>query len=203
EVVYDGLGELTRRRQALAYYPANVWRKRIADWCMYVTGRDAPYNIHRVAKRHDDVTCTMYLGLCAKRLMELCFALNRQYAPYTKWLNQTYRKLPKYAHQLTPLIDRAFGESSWKQRVHLLIEANYVVADALADLDLTEPPTRRPFDDALSDLTLYDSAAQIYSGLPSELFAPSFNQIELWERMAREVLFDSNDYFRNIRDKSH
>jgi Domain of unknown function (DUF4037) len=203
QVVYDGPGELTRRRQALAYYPANVWRKRIADWCMYVTGRDAPYNIHRVSKRHDDVTCTIYFGLCVKRLMELCFALNCQYAPYTKWLNQTYRKLPKYADDLAPLIDRAFSESSWKQRVHILVEANYVVADALADLDLTDPPVRRNFDDGLTDLTLYDSAAQIYSRLPSELFAPSFNQIELWERMAREVLFDSNDYFRNFRDKSH
>ena len=135
--------------------------------------------------------------------MELCFALNVRYAPYTKWLNQTFRKLPKYADQLAPLIDLAASESSWKERVQILVEANYVIADALADLDLTDPPVRRKFDDGLSDLTLYDSAAQIYSSLPSELFAPSFNQIELWERMAREVLFDSNDYFRNIRDKSH
>ena len=203
EVVYDGPGELTRRRQALAYYPANVWRKRIADWCMYVTGRDAPYNIHRVSKRHDDVTMHNLFWLVRQTADGALLRLNRRYAPYTKWLNQTYRKLPKYADDLAPLIDRAFGETSWKERVHLLVEANYVVADALADLDLTDPPVRRVFDDGLTDLTLYDSAAQIYSKLPSELFAPSFNQIELWERMAREVLFDSNDYFRNIRDKSH
>ncbi len=87
--------------------------------------------------------------------------------------------------------------------MHILVEANYVVADALSDLDLTEPPVRRSFDEGLTDLTLYDSAAQIYSKLPSELLAPSFNQIELWERMAREVLFDTNDYFQNIRDNSH
>jgi hypothetical protein len=71
----------------------------------------------------------------------------------------------------------------------------------LADLNLTEPPRRRVFDDSLTDLSLYDSAAQIYSGLPEELFQPSFNQIELWEKMAREVLFDTNDYFHHANNK--
>jgi hypothetical protein len=200
EVVYDGPGEFTRRRQALAYYPENVWKKRVADWCMYVTGRDAPYNIHRVSKRGDDLTCTIYFGLCVKRLMELCFALNRRYAPYTKWLNRTYRSLPRFGPELAALIDEALEETSWKKRVRMLIEANYVVANALAELGLTAVPVRREFDEGLSDLTLYDSAAQIYSQIPEELFAPSFNQIELWERMAREVLFDTNDYFQSSRE---
>jgi hypothetical protein len=197
QVVYDGPGEFTRRRQALAYYPDHVWRKRLADWCMYVTGRDAPYNLYRVSKRGDEITCAIYFGLCLKRLMELCFAINRRYAPYTKWLNRTFRKLPLVAAELAPLIDDAMAESSWKRRVAILIEANYVIADALAELGLTAPPVRRPFDEGLTDLTLYDSAAQIYATIPAELFGPSFNQIELWERMAREVLFDTNDYFQS------
>jgi Domain of unknown function (DUF4037) len=200
QVVHDGPGELTRRRQALSYYPDNVWKKRIADWCMYVSGRDAPYNIHRVSKRGDELTCTIYFGVCIKRLMELCFALNRQYAPYTKWLNRTFRTLPCFADELAPLIDDAMRESSWKRRVKILIEANYVIAEALAQLGITAAPIRREFDEGLTDLTLYDSAAQIYRTIPEELFEPSFNQIELWERMAREVLFDTNDYFQNSRE---
>ncbi|MCA9234767.1 MAG: DUF4037 domain-containing protein [Planctomycetales bacterium] len=199
-VLHDGPGELTRRREALAYYPDNVWKKRIADWCMYVTGRDAPYNLHRVSKRGDELTCSIYFGLCLKRLMELCFAVNRQYAPYTKWLNRMFRTLPRGADALANCIDDAVAESSWRRRVDLLIEANYVIADALADLGLTEPVVRREFDDGLADLTLYDSAAQIYRTVPRELFGPSFNQTELWEKMAREVLFDANDYLQNSRD---
>lgn len=202
-VVYDGPGELTKLRRKYAYYPDNVWKKRLADWCMYVSGRDAPYNIHRIAKRGDDLTCTVYFGQCLKRLMELCFALNRRYAPYTKWLNPTFRVLPKYADQLAPLIDDAFAADTWSERVQILIEANYVVAHALADLGLTVPPVRREFDEGLTDLTLYDSAARIYSTLPEEMLAPSFNQTELWESMAREVLFDTNDYLQNSRDEPH
>lgn len=196
-IVYDGLGELTRRCSTLAYYPENVWKKRLADWCMYVTGRDAPYNLHRVSKRQDDLTSTIYFGLCVKRLMELCFTLNRQYAPYTKWLNRLFRTLPRYADQFAPLIDEAIAETAWDKKVRILIDANYVVADALTDLQLCQKAERKPFDDSLTDLTLYDSAAQIYDKLPEELFAPSFNQIEHWEKMAREVLFDTNDYIKN------
>lgn len=201
-VVYDGPGKLTQWRSHLAYYPENVWKKRLADWCMYITGREAPYNLHRVSKRDDDLTCTIYFGLCLKRMMELCFALNRQYAPYTKWLNRTFRQLPRFASDLAPLVDEAMAETSWKRRVGMLVDANYVIADALAELGLTAVPKRRPFDDSLTDLSLYDSAAQIYSSLPEELFQPSFNQIELWERMAREVLFDTNDYFHHVNNHS-
>ena len=202
-VIHDGPGELTRRRAALAYYPDDVWKKRIADWCMYVTGRDAPYNLHRVSKRGDELTSTIYFGLCIKRLMELCFAVNRRYAPYTKWLNRTFRRLPRCAEELAGFIDEAVAESSWRRRVELLIEANFAIAAALADLGLTQPPQRREFDEGLTDLTLYDSAAQVYRTLPQELFAPSFNQIELWEKMAREVLFDANDYLQNSSDGTH
>lgn len=194
EVVYDGPGEVTARRTALAYYPDPIWKKRIADWCMYVSGRESPYNLHRVSKRNDDLTCTIYLGQCIKRLMELCFTLNRQYAPYTKWLNVCFRGLPKYADQLAPIIDDTMRSTDWAQRVRLLIDANYVIADGIAELGLTDAVTRREFDEGLTDLTLYDSAAQIYRDLPPVLRDPSFNQIEHWEKMARDVLFDTNDY---------
>lgn len=195
-IVYDGLGEMTRRREALAYYPDNVWKKRIADWCMYACGRDAPYNLHRVSKRGDDITSTMYFGLCLKRFMELTFALNRRYAPYTKWLNRSFRKLPKYGSDMAGLIDQAFATSNWNERVHLLIDASYVVVDAIVDLKLMKRPPRNEFDEQLTDLILYHCAAQLYSSIPRELMRPSFNQIEVWEKKAREVLFDANDYYQ-------
>ena len=78
----------------------------------------------------------------------------------------------------------------------LLVEVNYALAEAIADLGLADQPKRRPFDESMTVLTLYDTAAQIYAQLPEELFAPSFNTVEYWERVAREVLFDSNDYFQ-------
>ncbi|GAB4314305.1 MAG: hypothetical protein Kow0059_05990 [Candidatus Sumerlaeia bacterium] len=194
-VVIDGPGELTRRREHLAYYPDPVWRKRVADWCMYLTGRDAPYNLHRVSRRGDGLTGAIYKALYLKQAMELTFTLNRRYAPYTKWLNRLFRSLPRFAERIAPLVDAIHGESDHRRNVFQMIELNYVFAEAVADLGLARRPQRVPFDEGLTDLTLYDTAAQIYAGLPADLLAPSFNRTELWERLARDVLFDTNDYF--------
>ena len=61
---------------------------------------------------------------------------------------------------------------------------------------LTSKPVFKPFDDGLTDLTLYSSATEIYAQLPTEWRRVSFNPIEHWEAMARLVLFDTGDYFQ-------
>jgi hypothetical protein len=201
DVVIDGHGELTHRREVLHYYPETVWKKRIADWCCYATGRDAPYNLYRVAKRNDPITRAHYLSQCLRRQMELCFMLNRKYAPYPKWLNRQFRQLPRYAESMAPIIDEAFAEPDGRKQVLKLIEVNYLIADAIAEYGLSKPPQRREFDEGLTDLILYTSAREIYSSLPDELITPSFNQIELWEKMARIALLDPDDYVQRDYEK--
>jgi hypothetical protein len=196
KVVSDGPGELTRYRQHLAYYPDNVWKKRVADWCAYAAHREGAYNVQRSSRRGDEITSTMYLGQAFKRIMELCFLLNKQYAPYTKWLNRSYRRLPKYVDRIAPALDAIMAEKVWKQRVIMLAEVQYALADAVADLGLTRKPVRRPFDEGLTVAPLYESAAEIYSHIPAELFYPSFSTVEYWERLARQVLFDTSDFFQ-------
>ena len=196
QVVYDGPGELTRYRRVLAYYPDNVWKKRVADWCAYAAHREGPYNVHRSSRRHDEITSTMYLGQAFKRIMELCFLLNKQYAPYTKWLNRLYRTLPKYSARIAPMLDEVMAEPVWRERVLKLCEVQYALAESIADLGLTRPPVRRPFDEGMTVAPLYESAAEIYSRIPAELFYPSFSTVEYWERLARQVLFDTSDFFQ-------
>jgi len=62
--------------------------------------------------------------------MEICFALNRRYAPYTKWLNRTFANCRGMARS-SRVIDDAQQATSWKRRVKF-DRSNYVVADALA-----------------------------------------------------------------------
>lgn len=196
KVVYDGPGELTRYRRHLAYYPDNVWKKRVADWCAYAAHREGAYNVQRSSRRGDEITSTMYLGQAFKRIMEMCFVLNRQYAPYTKWLNRTYRRLPKYVDRIAPALDDIMAAKAWRQRVIKLADVQYVLAESVADLGLTRKPVRRPFDEGMTIAPLYESAAEIYSKLPGELFYPSFSTVEYWERLARQVLFDTSDFFQ-------
>jgi hypothetical protein len=202
-VVIDGPGELTRRRAHLAYYPDTVWRKRLADWCCYLCGRDAPYNLHRVARRGNEIACTMYLASYMLRLMQITFTLNRRYATYQKWLDTLFRRLPCYADQFAPGVDELMAMTGdWHARVLQMVDLNYVVADAMADLGVCDRMPRRPFDDGLTDLTLYACAMAVYQELPSPMIVRSFNQIEYWERLARESLLNPDDYFQRDYDVS-
>jgi len=201
-IVIDGPGELTRWRDALAYYPETVWKKRIADWCMYITGRDAPYNLNRMAKRNDRLSSMIYEAMYYKQVMELCFTLNRQYAPYTKWLNRLFRQQPRYGPEIAPCLDAIVQEENLSKKVLKMIEVNYMIADALAELGLTAKAKRQPFDPGLTDLTLYDNALQLYKQLPQEMLGLSFNRIESWEWAAREVVLSADDYFQErIKNK--
>lgn len=195
-VFHDPSGEWSRVRRRLSYYPDAVWHKRLADWCMYVTGRDAPYNLHRVSRRGEEVASQIYIGMALRRVMELGFALERRYAPYPKWQHRLFGTLGGVAAEVLPLIDGVMASSAWRKRVDLLIEINHVYARRLHALGLTDVPVRHPFDEGLTDLVLYASATQLYSRLPPEWLRISFNQIESWEKLARLVLFDREDYFQ-------
>ena len=78
----------------------------------------------------------------------------------------------------------------------MLIRINHLYAHRLHELALTGPPAIQPFDDGLTDLTLYASARELYATLPPDWLQRSFNQTESWEKLARLVLFDSGDYFQ-------
>lgn len=197
EVFHDPAGAWSAARQRLRCYPDRVWRKRVADWCMYVTGRDAPYNLHRVARRHDQWAMQVYFGQAVRRVMELGFAIERQYAPYPKWQPRLFRRLGGCAPAVAGLLDHLVAAGDWQMRVHGLIEINHLYARRLHELGLTGRPRFTPFDPSLTDLTLYASATEIYAGLPEAWRYVSFNPTESWEKAARVVLFDSGDYFQS------
>ena len=199
-VVFDGPGVLTRLRRELSYYPESVWKKRIADWCMYLSGRDSPYNFHRVSRRGDDLTGRIYMAMFTKRAMEFCFILNKQYAPYTKWLSKLMRNLPRFGHDVSVMLDELIELTDARAKVMKQVEINYYFADKLAELGLTGQPQRQPFDEGLTDLTLYYSAAEIYRTLPVEYLDLSFNNIEYWEPLARKTILDPGDFVQKKKD---
>ena len=110
-VFHDPSGVWTDVRRQLAYYPDRVWKKRLADWCMYVTGRDAPYNLYRVSRRGDEAAARIYFGQALRRTMELGFALERRYAPYPKWQHRLFKTLGGCARASCRC-----STSSWQER---------------------------------------------------------------------------------------
>ncbi|MBI2194786.1 MAG: DUF4037 domain-containing protein [Planctomycetes bacterium] len=196
DVWHDPSGELGKRREGFGYYPDVVWKKKVADWCMFLTGRDAAYNVNRCYRREDWFSATLFLGQALKRAMELGFLLNRRYAPYTKWLHRLFIQLPDLAREVDPLLHRAKDDPDWHQKVMALVGICRIYANRMHAMGLTPQPQFKPFDPSLTDLILYESALAIYKQVPAELLHAKFNETEHWERMARDVLFDSSDYFQ-------
>ena len=194
QVFHDPAGEFTRRREAFAYYPDNIWKKRIADWCLYFAGSQSPYNVHRCARRGDHVAATMFFALAVRRALELGFLLNRRYAPYIKWLPRLFRTLPRLANRVDPLIQEMTASQDWDRRVHLLVDVAHIYAHELHALGLTGPPRILPFHPSLTDLTLYYSAVELYDQVPKKMFHAHFSDHHHWDVIARDVICDPDSF---------
>lgn len=94
KVFTDPLGEFSAiRDRLLAFYPEDVRLAKIAARCM-AAGQSGQYNFQRCTAR-GEIFAAQYAEtkFCAD-LMSLVYLLNRQYAPYYKWLHRGLSALP-------------------------------------------------------------------------------------------------------------
>ena len=97
-VLNDGLGEVTKVRNMLKYYPEAVWKKRLARKCAEIS--QSKSNVIRSPKRKDNVTASLALHFYIKEAIQICFLLNHKYAPFYKWLYRAFVTLPKLSREL-------------------------------------------------------------------------------------------------------
>ena len=88
EVFSDELGGFSYIRNKLKkYYPDNVWRRRIAQTAALMS-QTGQYNYPRMIQRKDLTTAGIYLHDFIRNTMQMLYLLNRQYAPYLKWMRK-------------------------------------------------------------------------------------------------------------------
>ncbi|OXM15901.1 DUF4037 domain-containing protein [Paenibacillus herberti] len=105
-IFYDATGETTRRFTSFKqYYTEDVWKKRLSHHIHELWRWNVQY-VNRAAKRGDFVTAGVLWGRFAEHVMKVGFLLNREYAPYEKWLYVQFRKLPHLGQELGDLISR-------------------------------------------------------------------------------------------------
>ena len=107
KIFVDGEGDLTRLRKEFSYYPEIIWRKKIADWLVYITGHGV-YNIKRGLIRKDFASANIYYGVTLKRVLEMGHLLNRSYAPYNKWLYRNFKTLNNLSAEVIPLLENQY-----------------------------------------------------------------------------------------------
>jgi hypothetical protein len=91
-VHHDASGELAAVREALAWYPDDVWMWLLACQWRRVD-QEEPF-VGRTAEVGDELGSRVLTARIARDLVRLCFLLERRYAPYSKWLGTAFAALP-------------------------------------------------------------------------------------------------------------
>jgi hypothetical protein len=142
EVFHDGIGELTRVRETLAWYPHDVWLFVMAGHWQRIGQLE---HLHgRAGLRGDDVGGRVIGAAIARDLVYLAFLQQRRYAPYPKWLGTGYANLGR---EESEAIELALRAPDWRAREAGLVDASERVARAHNELGVTDPvdPTSRQF----------------------------------------------------------
>ena len=111
EVFADELGGFSYIRNRIkAYYPDRVWRLRIAQTAALMS-QTGQYNYPRMIKRGDRLTANVYLYDFVKNTLQMMYLLNRQYAPYVKWMKKGLEDLSDTG-QIPAKLDKLVDASS-------------------------------------------------------------------------------------------
>ena len=108
-VFCDATGDVSRRFEAFALYPEDVWRKRLAA-CLAWMWEWGVKQLGRSQRREDWVTASAHWTRFSDYAMKVGFLLNRQYAPYHKWLYREFLRLPHLADLVAPLLEAGIDQ---------------------------------------------------------------------------------------------
>ncbi|HEY3501863.1 MAG TPA: DUF4037 domain-containing protein [Actinocatenispora sp.] len=142
-VFADTTTELAPLRAALATYPPQVERYVLAAGWQRVAQR-MPM-VGRTAQRGQDLGSRLLAATLVADLTALAFVVCRQWAPYEKWREAAFRRLP-VAHRLAGPLRTALTADDWAGREAALAEAVTVLAAAQRELGLPAPRIGPFFD---------------------------------------------------------
>ena len=101
-IFFDGRGEVTRIRDALAYFPEDVRLKRLAGQLLLM-GQAGQYNYPRCLAHGERAAAQLAVCEYVKSAVSAVFLLNRRYQPYYKWSFRALRELPLLSSFAQPL----------------------------------------------------------------------------------------------------
>jgi hypothetical protein len=100
-VFRDDGGDLRRVREALAWYPDDVWLWLLG--CQWRRLSQEEAFAGRTAEVGDELGARVVAARLVRELVRLCFLLERRYAPYSKWLGSAFGQLDAAATLGDPL----------------------------------------------------------------------------------------------------
>ena len=116
-VFADRAGQLTRLREALTWYPDDIWRYVVAsDWRRL--DQELPL-MGRAGDRGDELGSRTIAARLVDVAVHLVFTLARTWQPYSKWRGTMLGRLP-IARTVEPHLHAALSAGSWAGRSEAL-----------------------------------------------------------------------------------
>jgi hypothetical protein len=145
-VFHDDRGELAAAREAIAWYPDEVWLWLLA--CQWQRLGQEEHFVGRAAEVGDELGSRVLAARLVRDLIRMSFLIERRYAPYSKWLGSAFAQLDAYSEVGPPLMD-ALAADTYEQREAALVAAVETVAVRHNALGVTSPvdPSVRLFHD--------------------------------------------------------
>ena len=135
-VFHDGLCKLARAREALSWYPRDVWLYLLACQWRRID-QEEPF-MARCGEVGDELGSRIVAARLVNEIVRLCFLMERSYAPYTKWLGTAFAGLA-CAPKLVPIFSRVLSAETWHEREKHLSSAYFAVTEMHNALGLTPP----------------------------------------------------------------
>jgi hypothetical protein len=135
-VFHDGLGELGAVREALKWYPHDVWLWLLACQWRRID-QEEPFP-GRAAEVADELGSRVLAGRLVRDAMRLCFLLEGRYAPYSKWLGTAFRRLDAW-DEVGPALEATLMTVDFREREDAFVAAIEAVARRHNALGITRP----------------------------------------------------------------
>lgn len=136
-VFFDGTGELRRAREALSWYPDDLWRYVLAcDWARL--SQEMPF-MGRASDVGDELGCKIISARLAQVVMHLTFLLARRWPPYSKWFGTVWSALPG-AEELRPALEAMTSGTDHASREKGLADALQTLLERQNQLGLSNAP---------------------------------------------------------------
>ena len=135
QIFHDGLSALQKIKKVLNWYPDDIWYYLLA--CQW--GRidqEEPF-MARCGDVGDELGSRVVAARQVKEIMQLCFYMEKEYAPYMKWFGTAFSQLA-CAQKLEPLLKKVFIQENWKDREKILSEVYLILGEMHNDLSITE-----------------------------------------------------------------
>ena len=135
KIFHDDL-HLDMIRNKFSYYPRDMWLHLLSLQWYRISEEEA--FMGRCGDVGDELGSKIIASRLVKQLMKLCFLMEKEYAPYSKWFGTAFTRL-KSSKRLIQIFNKVLAAQSWREREKHLSQAYEEVARLHNKLKITKP----------------------------------------------------------------